>query len=525
MRKFIALTLAMALLSAFAPSCRKESLSRKGTDDAEYSFNISVSERPSLKEPSTKSVKAGWENGDRIFLFFKPSEGQLLSDTYAVMSYDGSRWTTEKKGNASLGDGGKLSAVYTPYLSSSVQPQYSQSQWTLASGDVCYNCTSDVSYTVNANAVAATLEMKIPSGYVQFYIKGVTDSDTLTCNNVEAWTDVQIKPDMSVSSVRKSGDGMKGRRFSTDDEGIVFYGVLKDSLPADCVFSVIMQDLVYGRTASGKKLSSKAYNLGTFSTKDWTLKGNVLPGLFSVSATTKVRFSKGNLQAVIDSGAHVTSWKFAETQNSFIGNAAANNSIGDKAGTVDLFGWSTDATYNNWGIHTKENVGTQHIEWTGGSFKDWGGVTGIGTGWHTLSSEEWTYMKDEKRGVSLDSSYVNAVANTVTIEGDVCKGLFLYPDNYSGTQVGTTGMDKWDEINNAGIVFLPSAGYRRGLEVDGIDAWNGGYWSSTSYDLKPDEEGYEYDNAYYLAFAEKGTFIFYDQRHKGRSVRLVLNAR
>ena len=125
MRKFIALTLAMALLSAFAPSCRKESLSRKGTDDAEYSFNISVSERPSLKEPSTKSVKAGWENGDRIFLFFKPSEGQLLSDTYAVMSYDGSRWTTEKKGNASSTVISKTSKIVFPlYLTSSVSALY-----------------------------------------------------------------------------------------------------------------------------------------------------------------------------------------------------------------------------------------------------------------------------------------------------------------------------------------------------------------------------------------------------------------
>ena len=67
-----------------------------------------------------------------------------------------------------------------------------------------------------------------------------------------------------------------------------------------------------------------------------------IDGLFSVSVTKKVYFSKGNLRATYDGSSWT--WSFADHQYDAVGDAAANTSInGDGTvsanGSVDLFGW------------------------------------------------------------------------------------------------------------------------------------------------------------------------------------------
>ena len=258
------------------------------------------------------------------------------------------------------------------------------------------------------------------------------------------------------------------------------------------------------------------------------LPEGALIGEFSVSASKKVHFSKGNLQATTtDLGVNWT-WGFATNQWDYIGDAAANNAIiGNKAvssnGTVDLFGWSTNATY--YGI----NNGTDNNTYFG-YFVDWG--TAIGEGWYTLSTDEWVYLfcgrTDAAHLFSLGT--VNGVSGTILLpdnwEGDKftdtdngLEAIGFYYENGSGTNFSfhTYTAEQWDAMENAGAVFLPAAGNRDGTEVYSV-GFAGFYWSSTLFFVSTP---YAY-NALYISFSSYDLYSqLYGNRYAGLSVRLV----
>ncbi|MBO4306816.1 MAG: hypothetical protein J5848_00690, partial [Bacteroidales bacterium] len=62
---------------------------------------------------------------------------------------------------------------------------------------------------------------------------------------------------------------------------------------------------------------------------------------FSVSATETIQFSRGNLQYQASTG----TWRFAESQLNFVGDANSNISS-NNSGWIDLFGWGTSG-WNN----------------------------------------------------------------------------------------------------------------------------------------------------------------------------------
>ena len=65
---------------------------------------------------------------------------------------------------------------------------------------------------------------------------------------------------------------------------------------------------------------------------------------FSVSNSTKVMFSKGNLQYQ----ASPATWRFAENQWDYVGNNDNNNSMSATSGNwIDLFGWGTWGSNGN----------------------------------------------------------------------------------------------------------------------------------------------------------------------------------
>ncbi len=236
------------------------------------------------------------------------------------------------------------------------------------------------------------------------------------------------------------------------------------------------------------------------------LPKGALAGVFSVSATKRVRFSKGNLQAVIASGPTDTynytasSWKFAENQWDYIGKAAGNTTFAASS-TVDLFGWvGTSASYDTYGLCT--NTSTQNAYYgtvpTESLKSDWG--TNMGAGWRTLTggdSGEWKYLFNT-RGASTVGGTENARYAKAYLFGTT-HGVILFPDIYThpdGVAAPTGINDKtstswganqyttaeWKKMEAAGCVFLPAAGLRSGLSVDAalVNAY-GYYWSSSPY--------------------------------------------
>ena len=236
------------------------------------------------------------------------------------------------------------------------------------------------------------------------------------------------------------------------------------------------------------------------------LPEGALPGEFSVSATRKVHFSKGNLVATIDASGAPTAWMFAAKQYDYLGEDEANQTIGSVAGDVDLFGWSTDAISNNWGIHTKTEI-TDGV--TDGNFNDWGKNIGDGKTWRTLSNEEWQYLFDARTNAS------DLYKFGVTVCGKT-NCLVIAPDNWDTTAnplQESYDESAWATAETEGLVCLPAAGYRKGLFLFAVDNI-GNYWSSSPcYD----------DYAYCVCFLPD---IFYytdenDTRELGESVRLI----
>ena len=309
-------------------------------------------------------------------------------------------------------------------------------------------------------------------------------------------------------------------------------------------------DGVVTAVAAGTAIITATANDGSGVTATCTvtvLPEGTLAGVFSVSATKKVRFSKGNLQAVIASGPTDTynytasSWKFAENQWDYIGSAAGNTTFA-VGSTVDLFGWvGTSATYNTYGLCTQNaddnacygnsNSDALKSDWGTLAISNGGNISN--SGWRTLTKDEWTYLFNTRTSGSKvdlidDARYTMATINT---DGTGVNGIILFPDGVTiAADEATTwntingGSDfatkctkaQWTALADKGCVFLPAAGYRNGTSVSSANS-DCNYWSSSAYESNA-------NSAYQVLFKPSTlTPNSFGSRHSGLSVRLVRN--
>ena len=247
--------------------------------------------------------------------------------------------------------------------------------------------------------------------------------------------------------------------------------------------------------------------------KIYNITRNAIPGAligqFSVSDTKKVYFSKGNLRYA--SG----TWSFFGNQYDYYTSYSAD--------ARDKFGWSTSAT--TYGMNTSTSSGTYS-----GDFVDWGSnsdlQTALGTGWFTLSSDEWTYLFNDRSASTVGGTdngrYAKAKVNNV-------QGMILFPDTYTHpagvtapTGVNATDATGWNgnnyssadwtKMESAGCVFLPAAGYRFGSTVSYAGTLSY-YWSATPYSS---------NDAYIVDFNSNNLYpASTSSRQIGYSVRLV----
>ena len=277
--------------------------------------------------------------------------------------------------------------------------------------------------------------------------------------------------------------------------------------------------------------AGKIYNISRSAA---SVPTGALSGEFSVSGTKKVYFSKGNLQATTANLGSTWTWAFAANQWDYIGGRSnggsepqtGNNFINGNGtvsanGTVDLFGWSTSAT--TYGM----NNSTSPLDYSG-DFVDWGAT--IGTGWRTLTSDEWTYVFSTRTtgGTVFGTAPARYAHATINTDGTGVNGMILFPDgvDIASTEVTTAGTvngnsawatkcttAQWSALAAKGCVFLPAAGFRYngGTSVDLAGSY-GPYWSSSPNDLGATEVGFTSGNLY---------LAYYDTRNHGNSVRLV----
>lgn len=238
-----------------------------------------------------------------------------------------------------------------------------------------------------------------------------------------------------------------------------------------------------------------------------SIPDGALSGKFSVSATKQVNFSKGNLRYAS------SKWSFFDNQYDY------NTSY--SADAWDHFGWSTSAT--DYGMSTSTSL----IGDYSGDFVDWGAT--MGTGWFTLSKDEWKYLLNTRSastvGGTENGRYAKAKVNDV-------KGVILFPDTYThpdgvtapkgvnatdatGWNVNSYTVEDWTKMESAGCVFLPAAGYRGGSEMVSPGTI-GYYWSATPSNVL----------ITYSVYFNSSSLdpVYSNNRYFGYSVRLVQEA-
>ena len=283
------------------------------------------------------------------------------------------------------------------------------------------------------------------------------------------------------------------------------------------------------------------------------LPAGALAGVFSVSATKKVQFSQGNLQATYD-GTNWT-WAFAEHQYDYIGNAAGNTKVTatspfiSENATVDLFGWvgasSTWTGAAQYGITSSPvtsatdgygNVATENLKADWGTLPISNGGNTANCGWRTLTKDEWTYLFSTRTsgGTVFGTASARYAYAEINTDGTPTKGIILFPDGVDivASEVTTAGTvniasswgtkctsAQWTALADKGCVFLPAAGYRSGTSVSSVGTV-GLYWSSSPYTDVPSA----YCVYFYSSYSSYMNPADYFVRSYGFSVRLVRDA-
>ena len=225
-------------------------------------------------------------------------------------------------------------------------------------------------------------------------------------------------------------------------------------------------------------------------------------GAFTVSASgEKISFAKSNLR--YNSNTEV--WSLADNSYDILGSG---NGRGTTTGIapadyIDLFGWSTaNNNYGTWYYYYYDDA--KAAPYFQGDFVDWGTnpdlINCLGTGWRTLSSDEWKYILSGRPNF-------NQLVGFATVNG--VNGIVILPDeweapagitfksctetsisfiNNSYVNKGTVTncythnvltATQWTAMEEAGAVFLPAAGqFTKGTSLDFVGD-KGFYWSST----------------------------------------------
>ena len=219
-----------------------------------------------------------------------------------------------------------------------------------------------------------------------------------------------------------------------------------------------------------------------------------LPGIFSVSATTRINFSQGNLQY----RPRIKTWRFAVNQYDVAGTA--NNNVYMQAycsDWIDLFGYGTSGWDGGAGRFMPYETTTNNTEYTedpnGNDLTefyanaDWGYYNPIINGgnqtalWRTLTSTEWTYLLT-LRPNAAQLKGMATVENTpgyVLLPDDwTCPTGLTFVNSDSSYTSNVYNAANWALMEAAGAVFLPAAGQRTSSNTTNVGTV-GNYWTTS----------------------------------------------
>lgn len=301
--------------------------------------------------------------------------------------------------------------------------------------------------------------------------------------------------------------------YSGDRNTYVYYIVVPEFATDDVTITLYSHGGNISFVKQGVSLSHNKIAQVNLTLEQWTEAPNIggLLGVFSVSNTRRVYFSKGNLQYQ----ASTNTWRFANRQYDFVGGFVGSGNDVEYVGTmdgnsnnrisstntqwIDLFGWGT----SGW----SGSGATYYQPWSSqsGSYpfddqypeSDWAWHNAISNGgnavhvWRTLDSWEWYYLINSRHDASqkYGTGRVDGVGGLIILPDNwiLPEGCTFVPgfastnndwshNSYYSSRMGGVS---WDKMEAAGAVFLPAAGYRVGTTTYKLGE-GGFYWPFTS---------------------------------------------
>ena len=217
-----------------------------------------------------------------------------------------------------------------------------------------------------------------------------------------------------------------------------------------------------------------------------------LPGVFSVAANKKVRFSMGNLQF----NPKKYEFRFALHQYDRIGNDNAKIAS-NYNGWIDLFGYGTSGYMGLQPYETSTDTQKYLNQDINGTNYDWGVYNPIGNGgnkaglWRTLINDEWNYLSETRPNAANLQAYasVNGINGFIFLPDDFYEHRVRVPIDstpairsipyFWNDGCNSFDLTQWATLEAAGAVFLPCCGMRKGaaMAYDPVKSWS--YWTST----------------------------------------------
>lgn len=209
---------------------------------------------------------------------------------------------------------------------------------------------------------------------------------------------------------------------------------------------------------------------------DETAASSQKVGKFSVSTTQQIAFSSGNLQY------HPLNnqWRFAESQIDCVGDANANISP-TYDGWVDLFCWGTGDEPTR--IVTNNNAYPNFVDWGSNVI-----ATDTANTWRTMSADELRYILSSRpNAAALNGiAHINGVNGLVLLPDDwvAIEGLTFNTGAYGHWSReyyavhNTFTLEQWQQMEEAGAIFLPAVGYRQGNSIYASGS-KGYYWTTS----------------------------------------------
>ncbi|MBR4822074.1 MAG: hypothetical protein IKZ71_02890 [Bacteroidales bacterium] len=214
--------------------------------DSNISSNLNQKESLKLNltikyesDSETKGKKAGWESGDKIFLFFNG-----VTSGYLTITYDGMNWDDAALNGLTIDElsesGSTLTAIFLPFGNDAV-PTYT-TKWVFDKGfDTYYLRAAKQSYTLTKvngiTTLTATLAMAQPGRFCQFFVpdESATGTALFSCNNIRPQGLGSVSSSGSCNNLNdtaNSGELITGYAGTIGGEkGYYFYGTPYNDAP------------------------------------------------------------------------------------------------------------------------------------------------------------------------------------------------------------------------------------------------------------------------------------------------------